>query len=152
MQHPACLACQSRRQFVTQVAGLTAVAAMGQILSGCAAEPGEVPVPDAGQEVLDLTLAPHAPLQNVGGAIKHRWKNGAPVIVRRKATDTYEAYSASCTHEGCEVPLPSGNSIECPCHGATYNADGVRLSGPARSNLKPGTVSLAGTDLTITFT
>ena len=111
----------------------------------------QVGLPSAGRETLVLTEPGYAALGNVGGSLKYLWKNDAPVIVRRIGTDLYEAYSASCAHQGCEVPLPSGNRIKCPCHGATYDADGNRLSGPGSGNLRAGTVSLSGTELTIAF-
>ena len=46
------------------------------------------------------------------------------------------AMSAVCTHLACVVRWNAARRlIECPCHGSTFNAEGKRLSGPARANL-----------------
>ncbi len=37
-----------------------------------------------------------------------------------------------CPHLGCTVPWNKGkNQFVCPCHGATFSADGTRVSGPS---------------------
>jgi Rieske Fe-S protein len=91
-------------------------------------------------------------LQSVGGSVKFPWKDELPIIVRQNTPGSYEAFSSTCTHAGCEVDLPSGGVIQCPCHGATYTVDGIRQSGPAKRNLFQATsVSLAGNTLSITF-
>ncbi|MFQ6092669.1 MAG: ubiquinol-cytochrome c reductase iron-sulfur subunit [bacterium] len=42
--------------------------------------------------------------------------------------------SAVCTHLGCTV-LREGPGFHCPCHGATFDGDGVVTRGPARRPL-----------------
>lgn len=46
-------------------------------------------------------------------------------------------YSALCTHSRCVIPPPrDGASVSrCACHGSEFDANGRRLSGPARSDL-----------------
>lgn len=40
--------------------------------------------------------------------------------------------SSICPHLGCTVPWsPAKNAFACPCHGATFSADGKQISGPA---------------------
>ena len=67
----------------------------------------------------------------------------------------YVAYSAICTHEGCEVGYSASRQLlGCPCHGALFDpsSNGAVVRGPARRPLAPinltvtpdGSVYLAG--------
>ncbi|MFN3392235.1 MAG: ubiquinol-cytochrome c reductase iron-sulfur subunit [Meiothermus ruber] len=48
------------------------------------------------------------------------------------------AFSRVCPHAGCTVPLPDQQRfIECGCHGSRFQADGLRVAGPAPTDL-PG--------------
>jgi Rieske Fe-S protein len=49
--------------------------------------------------------------------------NDDRIAIKRTGTTTFTAISTICTHQQCTVAL-SGNSFECPCHGARYDADG----------------------------
>ncbi|MCS7057618.1 MAG: Rieske 2Fe-2S domain-containing protein [Meiothermus sp.] len=47
------------------------------------------------------------------------------------------AYSRTCTHAGCTVPLPDQRGIiECGCHGSRFRSDGTLLQGPASTDLR----------------
>ncbi|HEY9620619.1 MAG TPA: FAD-dependent oxidoreductase [Crinalium sp.] len=46
-----------------------------------------------------------------------------------------EAISLSCTHQGCTVHQEADGAFQCPCHGASYDARGRVVRGPARQNL-----------------
>jgi Rieske Fe-S protein len=47
------------------------------------------------------------------------------------------AYSRTCTHAGCTVPLPDRQQrIECSCHGSRFKADGSLQGGPADRPLR----------------
>jgi thiosulfate dehydrogenase (quinone) large subunit len=68
-----------------------------------------------------------------------------------KLTDgTFVAYDLVCTHEGCAVTNydPRAQLLECPCHGATFDAahDAQVVSGPAPRPLTklPLKISSAG--------
>ncbi|OKH12127.1 FAD-dependent oxidoreductase [[Limnothrix rosea] IAM M-220] len=50
-----------------------------------------------------------------------------------EATD--EGISLTCTHQGCTVGRQPDGSFVCPCHGARYDKNGKRLSGPAQRDL-----------------
>ena len=53
------------------------------------------------------------------------------VYVTRKSGQL-EVLSAVCPHLGCSVQWnASQDKFICPCHGATYSANGTRLGGPA---------------------
>jgi cytochrome b6-f complex iron-sulfur subunit len=46
----------------------------------------------------------------------------------------FGAFSSRCTHLGCTVRR-TAEGFACPCHGARYDAKGLRVSGPARRDL-----------------
>jgi cytochrome b6-f complex iron-sulfur subunit len=59
---------------------------------------------------------------------------GMSIFVCRDA-DGYYALDAGCTHFGCDVALKSAADLKqgfaCPCHGATYDANGLMPTSPA---------------------
>ncbi len=53
------------------------------------------------------------------------------------------ALSTTCTHQGCSTAFAAGaQQFICPCHRASFNADGSVLNRPARSPLARYPVSL----------
>lgn len=58
-----------------------------------------------------------------------------PVLLINLDGKTFRAFSGICTHLGCNL-RPSGNFIQCPCHGSTYNLEGQVTRGPAQRPLK----------------
>jgi len=57
-----------------------------------------------------------------------------PFILIHLGTDQFVAYSAICTHAGCEVQFnPYAKEIACPCHGAVFNPynNAQVVAGPA---------------------
>jgi len=57
-----------------------------------------------------------------------------PFILIHLDSDQFVAYSAICTHAGCEVQFnPYAKEITCPCHGAVYDPynNAQVVSGPA---------------------
>ena len=58
------------------------------------------------------------------------------VVVTHPEGDTFKAFTAVCTHQGCIVSEVADNVISCPCHGSQYSAsDGSVEGGPAPSPL-----------------
>ena len=99
---------------------------------------------------LDLNAKTNAALKKVGGAVKVT-QNGAKLIVVRSSTSTYTAFSSTCTHNGCQVPVPNASGvIVCPCHGSRFDATGKVTKGPAKKDLPKAQVVLKGTNLKIT--
>ena len=50
--------------------------------------------------------------------------------------DAVVAFSATCTHQGCQVDSVHNGQIGCPCHGSAFDATtGAVLAGPARRPL-----------------
>ena len=65
----------------------------------------------------------------VGTSLKFATAAGAPAYLLRPAADTFLAYLASCTHQGCEV-LAERGGFRCPCHGGTFDSQGRVTGGP----------------------
>lgn len=96
---------------------------------------------------VDLNASANASLNNVGGALVV-----SGVIIIRFSTTEFYAYSAYCTHEGCQVGYNATSArIICPCHGGQFNAStGSVLAGPPPSGLAKYIVTQNGNMLTIT--
>jgi Rieske Fe-S protein len=57
-----------------------------------------------------------------------------PFLLIHLDNDQFVAYSAICTHAGCEVQFnPDAKEIACPCHGAVYDPynNAQVVAGPA---------------------
>lgn len=57
-----------------------------------------------------------------------------PIVVIHLDNNQFVAYSAICTHAGCEVQFdPSMKDIACPCHGAVFDPynNAQVIGGPA---------------------
>jgi len=62
-----------------------------------------------------------------------------PIILIHLDNGEFVAYSAICTHAGCQVQFdPSLKDIVCPCHGAVYDPyhNAEVIGGPAPSPLQ----------------
>jgi nitrite reductase/ring-hydroxylating ferredoxin subunit len=87
------------------------------------------PAPSAGQ-LVESSKVP------VGGGIKVESSSGVLMIVQ-PTRGNFAAYSAICTHAGCEVSRVTAKAIICTCHDSEFStSDGARLSGPASRPLK----------------
>ncbi|NUR04217.1 MAG: Rieske 2Fe-2S domain-containing protein [Streptomyces sp.] len=70
----------------------------------------------------------------VGSSKSFTAPNGARAYLLHPATDTFIAFNATCTHQGCPVSYV-GPGFHCPCHGATYDQNGRVTGGPAPAPL-----------------
>ncbi|OQX04619.1 MAG: hypothetical protein BWK76_28500 [Desulfobulbaceae bacterium A2] len=53
------------------------------------------------------------------------------LVYVRKAGDTFTAFSAVCSHLGCNVRYQEDkNQFFCPCHAGIYDAEGKNIAGP----------------------
>jgi cytochrome b6-f complex iron-sulfur subunit len=78
----------------------------------------------------------------VGGAVAAKDGSGAPIVVAQPTAGKAVAFSAICTHMGCQV-APAGKRLDCPCHGSQYDAaTGAVLRGPAPRPLPPVAVKV----------
>jgi len=77
---------------------------------------------------------------------------GGTAAVLLKDGGTYRAFERACTHQGTNVDWDSANgSFYCSNHGARFSAAGDAIVGPARTALRPITVSVAA-DGSVTYT
>lgn len=64
----------------------------------------------------------------VGGGVILRDQN---IVVTQPTKNTFEGFSATCTHQGCQVADVSGGTINCGCHGSQFAiTDGANVTGP----------------------
>lgn len=149
MSKTACSTCASRRSFLASsgvaLAGLAAAPALAS-LQGCAENGSTLPKLPA-----DITV-PMSSLPGISaaGADASFVDSSYPykIIVRNNGNSQYQAWSSYCNHEGCEVDYV-GTGFDCPCHGATWNAQGVLKNGPATEDLLEFKVTVIGDSLTL---
>lgn len=71
-------------------------------------------------------------------------------VVTQPTSGTFNAFSSTCTHQGCTVADVSNNSINCRCHGSSFDAStGAVTAGPARSALPAKTVTDSGSSVVV---
>jgi len=74
------------------------------------------------------------------------------VYVTRDSQGQLRVLSSICPHLGCTVPWnKEKNQFICPCHGATFAADGTRISGPSLRGMDSLETSLQGGQLLVRF-
>jgi nitrite reductase/ring-hydroxylating ferredoxin subunit len=87
------------------------------------------PAPSGGQ-LVESSKVP------VGGGVRVESTAGVLMIVQ-PTKGNFAAYSAICTHAGCEVSRVTARAITCTCHNSEFSTtDGARISGPASSSLE----------------
>ncbi|WP_410608214.1 TQO small subunit DoxD [Amycolatopsis sp. lyj-109] len=70
----------------------------------------------------------------VGSSTSFTTPNGSAAYLLRPSTDTFMAFLATCTHQGCPVTA-AGSGFRCPCHGSTFDGNGQVTGGPATKPL-----------------
>ena len=61
----------------------------------------------------------------------HRTRTRQTVYVTWDGENTVQAFSATCTHLGCNVKWdPDASRFRCPCHGGVYDQRGQVVAGP----------------------
>jgi thiosulfate dehydrogenase [quinone] large subunit len=79
----------------------------------------------------------------VGSAKAFTAAGGTPAYLLHPAADTFVAFSAICTHQGCPMTF-SGGQFQCPCHGSTFDQNGQVTNGPAQDPLPRIPVKVVG--------
>lgn len=73
-----------------------------------------------------------------------------PVLVIRKASGEYAAFTAVCTHLDCLVQYRKDyNQIYCACHNGRYDLNGKNISGPPPAPLAPYSVAINNNEVII---
>jgi len=130
--HCAESAGKTRREFLAASAA-TAVAAMLVSACGGGGGSGATAITITGPVGLSVQVSNYPALANVGG-IARVDNGGTPVAAVRTGTNTFDAFSLICPHNGCTVGI-SGSSFACPCHGARFASTGTWTGGQRTSNL-----------------
>jgi len=85
----------------------------------------------------------------VGSSTSFTAAGGHQAYLLHPAADTFVAFDATCTHQGCPVSFV-GPGFRCPCHGATYDAQGQVTGGPATKPLTKIPVTVVDGKVTTT--
>ena len=138
----------SRRSFL----GSTALVVLPALCGGCTDDGVEtVDLPAVANNAIVLALAEFPMLMSAGGSIIGKASGYSnPIVIARVDGSTFAALDAICTHLRCTVTYNALNlTLDCPCHGSTYEVDGRVIGGPAPRSLTKFTASSDGTMLTI---
>ena len=71
------------------------------------------------------------------------------VVITQPVAGTFNGFSAVCTHAGCTVAEVLGASINCPCHGSSFNLDGTVAKGPAKRPLDTKAIVVQGDSIAL---
>lgn len=151
----------SRREFCARTCIGFSAAALGgtlaSLLQGCNTFTYPTPVQalqtvkgaESGRSIA-VSIDSASPLAAVGGAALVESSFG-PLLVVRKAADTFTALNGTCTHQVCTITGYSSQVFICPCHGSEFDTSGKVINGPARIALAEHATQLSNNVLTITL-
>ncbi|MFJ8792287.1 Rieske (2Fe-2S) protein [Streptomyces sp. NPDC102462] len=72
------------------------------------------------------------------------------VVVTQPTAGRFQAFSSTCTHQGCAVGSVSDGAIVCPCHNSRFSvADGKVQGGPATQPLPAKNITVSGDRITL---
>ena len=71
------------------------------------------------------------------------------VVITQPVQGKFNCFSAICTHAGCTVAEVVGASINCPCHGSSFNLDGTVAKGPAKRPLDAKGIVVQGDSIAL---
>jgi Rieske Fe-S protein len=72
------------------------------------------------------------------------------VVVTQPSAGVFKAFTATCTHQGCQVSQVTGGLIQCMCHGSEFRiADGSVAQGPATRPLAEAPMTVANGQMTL---
>jgi nitrite reductase/ring-hydroxylating ferredoxin subunit len=129
----------SRKTFVHLGATLGVSVAGASVLSACGGA-GDGSANDSnggsggGEAPAGQPIAASSEVES--GSAKAFDDGGNPALLVHLENGDFVAYSATCTHQGCEVAYRDGN-LACPCHGSVFDPanGGEVINGPARQPL-----------------
>lgn len=120
----------SRGRFIRLGSALGFGAAGASLLASCGGSGGEEGGSQAEAIASESEVEP-------GSAVEFQSEGEAAVLVRLENGD-FAAYSAVCTHQGCEVAYnEEEGTLDCPCHGSVFDPaqNGEPQGGPAQRPL-----------------
>jgi cytochrome b6-f complex iron-sulfur subunit len=105
-----------------------------------------VTLPAAINGRVTLPLADFPQLAHVGGGLVGRSSGIAePIAIARTEQTVFTAVVGVCTHLACILSYNALNAtLDCPCHGSTFEVDGRVLTGPAERPLRVLPTELLG--------
>lgn len=145
----------SRRDFLSRsLAGAAAVSSLAILGQGC----GDAPPPlveavasEDGKVLLSLSSYPDLALP--GGAATLNvlgTSTRANLLIVHPTADQWVAVDGICTHANCPLSYTSHKqTVECACHGSTFNLQGAVTHGPAKGALRVYQTSVANNILTV---
>jgi len=148
----------TRRTFLGTASACAAAACCPSLLSaGCAGgDSGTtvvLPSPVSGLITLQLDQPADGmqQLAQVGGSVLGKSPGMPdPIILVRADASTINAIDARCTHQGCIVGFNAVNySLDCPCHGSSFELDGTIINGPAARQMTTYPTTFDGKTLTV---
>lgn len=123
----------SRGKFLRLGGALGVGAASASLIVACgpgAGDNGE-PAEGNGEAIAEESEVPQ------GTALEFE-DEGEPAVLVHLEDGSFVAYSAVCTHQGCDVSYSEGSAtLDCPCHNSVFDpaSDGEPTGGPAENPL-----------------
>jgi nitrite reductase/ring-hydroxylating ferredoxin subunit len=88
----------------------------------------------------------------VGGSKVVRLTTGQALYVTQPKKNVFRAFDVYCTHQRVVLGAQVGKNIVCGVHGSKFSTDtGAVTQGPAQRALKKYTVTVAGTQVSVTI-
>lgn len=149
-----------RREFIRFGAAVGLGVASASVLAACGGGESAQSRQDTTKEPAAEAATTTSPSVEAGGAIVDAAfipaglafafdlaESGKPAILVHLTDESWVAYSAACTHKGCEVGYQlETQQLGCPCHGSIFDpADGgAVVNGPAKKPLEEVKVKTEG--------
>lgn len=146
----------TRRKVVASLGALSAIGLVGACSTASEDQAVEAPAPETTPEVSpEVTPEAEAVTESqnatglisvsevpVGGAII---LSEEKVVISQPTPGEINAFSVTCTHQGCPVSQISEAGIVCACHNSVFSTlDGGVISGPATRPLTPVEITVTG--------
>lgn len=128
---------RERRDFLHSMLGFAAVSVSALVLLKIATLPssqGQTPTYVSQPSTPNGKLLANAANIPLNQSLALNDPTFGPIILIHLDNGQVVAYSAICTHAGCQVQFdPAGRDIACPCHGAVYDPynNAQVVAGPA---------------------